>query len=152
MATHSSILAWRIMDRGAWRATVHGVAKSRARLKRLSTHTHFIKVTQKQWVRTWAYECWCSVAKFCPTLCDPMDCSTSGFSVLLPKFAQTPVHWVDTIQPPLNSVRNNINNTLSIWKRAYNARPFFVLKNCIYETLFLSPFTPLLCISIHLTI
>ena len=29
MATHSSILAWRIpMDRGAWWATVHGVAKS----------------------------------------------------------------------------------------------------------------------------
>ena len=29
MATHSSILAWRIpMDRGAWQATVHGVAKS----------------------------------------------------------------------------------------------------------------------------
>ena len=29
MAAHSSILAWRIpMDRGAWRATVHGVAKS----------------------------------------------------------------------------------------------------------------------------
>ena len=28
-AIHSSILAWRIpMDRGAWRATVHGVAKS----------------------------------------------------------------------------------------------------------------------------
>ena len=29
MATHFSILAWRIpMDRGAWGATVHGVAKS----------------------------------------------------------------------------------------------------------------------------
>ena len=28
MATHSSILAWRIsMDRGAWKATVHGVAE-----------------------------------------------------------------------------------------------------------------------------
>ena len=28
MTTHSSILAWRIpMDRGAWRATVHGVHK-----------------------------------------------------------------------------------------------------------------------------
>ena len=28
MATHSSILAWRIpTDRGAWRATVHGVGK-----------------------------------------------------------------------------------------------------------------------------
>ena len=33
MATYSSILAWRIpMDRGAWRATVHGVAKSQTRL------------------------------------------------------------------------------------------------------------------------
>ena len=30
MATHSSILAWRIpLDRGAWWAAVHGVAKSR---------------------------------------------------------------------------------------------------------------------------
>ena len=29
MATHSSILAWRIpMDRGAWWATVHGIAES----------------------------------------------------------------------------------------------------------------------------
>ena len=30
MATHSSILAWRVpMDKGVWRATVHGVAESR---------------------------------------------------------------------------------------------------------------------------
>jgi len=34
MATHSSILAWRIpMDRGAWWAAVHGVAKSQTRLR-----------------------------------------------------------------------------------------------------------------------
>ena len=33
MATHSSILAWRIpMDRGAWWATVHGVTESWTRL------------------------------------------------------------------------------------------------------------------------
>ena len=33
MATHSSSLAWKIpMDRGAWRATVHGVANSWTRL------------------------------------------------------------------------------------------------------------------------
>ena len=39
MATHSSILAWRIpMDRGAWQATVHGVAESDM-TKPLSTHT-----------------------------------------------------------------------------------------------------------------
>ena len=34
--------------------------------------------------------CCCSVAKSCPTLCNPMDCSTPGFPVLhyLPEFAQ----------------------------------------------------------------
>ena len=38
MAIHSSILAWRIpMDRGAWRAAVHGVPKRRTKLKQLST-------------------------------------------------------------------------------------------------------------------
>ena len=46
--------------------------------------------------------CYCSVAQSCLTLCDPMDCSTSGFPVLhcLPEFAKTHVHWVDdAIQP-----------------------------------------------------
>ena len=41
--------------------------------------------------------------KFCPTLCNPMDCSTPGFSGLhyLPEFAQTHVHWVgDASQTP----------------------------------------------------
>ena len=33
MTTHSSSLSWRIpMDRGAWQATVHGVAKSGTQL------------------------------------------------------------------------------------------------------------------------
>ena len=36
MAIYSSILA---MDRGAWRATVHGVAKSQTQLKQLSMDT-----------------------------------------------------------------------------------------------------------------
>ena len=37
MATHSIILAWRVpMDRGAWWATVHGVAKSQTWVKQLS--------------------------------------------------------------------------------------------------------------------
>ena len=41
MATHSSILASRIlaMDRGAWWATVHGLAKSQTRLS--NKHFHF---------------------------------------------------------------------------------------------------------------
>ena len=43
-----------------------------------------------------------SVAQLCLTLCNPMDCSTSGFSVhhQLSEFTQTHVHWVsDAIQP-----------------------------------------------------
>ena len=52
--------------------------------------------------------CCCSVAQTCPTLCDPMDCSTPGFPVLhhLLHLAQTHVHWVgDAIQSscPLSS-------------------------------------------------
>ena len=37
-----------------------------------------------------------SVAKSCSTLCDPMDCSLPGSSVLhyLLEFAQIHVHWV----------------------------------------------------------
>ena len=45
----------------------------------------------------------CSVTQPCPTLCNPMDCSTPGFPVLhhLQEFVQTHVHRVgDAIQPP----------------------------------------------------
>ena len=49
-----------------------------------------------------------SVAQSCPTLCDPMDCSTPGFPVhlQLSEFTQTHVHHIsDDIQPshPLSS-------------------------------------------------
>ena len=43
-----------------------------------------------------------SVAQSCPTLCDPMNCSTPGFPVhhKLPEFTQTHVHpVVPAIQP-----------------------------------------------------
>ena len=46
--------------------------------------------------------CYCSVARSCPMLCDPMDCSMPGFPVhhQLPELAQTSVHQVgDAIQP-----------------------------------------------------
>ena len=44
----------------------------------------------------------CSATQSCPTLCDPMDCSTSGFPVYhqLLELTPTHVHWVsDAIQP-----------------------------------------------------
>ena len=43
-----------------------------------------------------------SVAQSCLTLCNPMDCSMTGFLVhhQLPKLTETHVHWTDdTIQP-----------------------------------------------------
>ena len=43
-----------------------------------------------------------SVAQSCPTLCNPVKCSTPGLPIhhQLPEFTQTHVHWVsDAIQP-----------------------------------------------------
>ena len=42
MATRSSVLAWRIPGMAAWWAAVYGVAQSRTRLKRLSSHSSSI--------------------------------------------------------------------------------------------------------------
>ena len=62
------------------------------------------------------FYCWATllaqfnpVAQSCPTLCNPMDCSTPGFPVhhQLPELAETHVHRVsDAIQPfyPLSSL------------------------------------------------
>ena len=49
-----------------------------------------------------------SVSQSCPTLCNPMNCSTSGLPVhhQLPESTQTHIHWFsDAIQPshPLSS-------------------------------------------------
>ena len=48
MATHSSILAWRIpMDSGAWWATLHRVAKDQTQMKRLGTCAHLKVINEK---------------------------------------------------------------------------------------------------------
>ena len=75
------------MDRGAWWATVHRVAQSRTRLKRLSMHTcMYICVcfswTQRKWLsmHTCMYMCvlqWLSRV----WLCDPIDPSPPDSSV-----------------------------------------------------------------------
>ena len=112
------------MDGGAWRAAVHRVARSQTQLSPahkaatvyisrlhigrpiyglvflLTEDTHalgiflfFVFLPSVQFS---------SVAQLCPTLCDPMDCSTPGFPVhpQLPEFTQTHVHRVgDAIQP-----------------------------------------------------
>ena len=69
------------MDRGAWRATVHGVAKSRTRLS--DSHTHTCICTQ-----LWLWDLSSSDGvEICPhprarvLNCDSMDCSPPGFSI-----------------------------------------------------------------------
>ena len=71
--------------------------------------------------------CCCSVAKSCPTLWDPMNCSTAGFPVLhyLPEFAHTPVHWVhdamqlsQSLQPPSFALNLSQPQGLFQWVRS----------------------------------
>ena len=57
---------------------------------------------KKEWNNKNNYNIGSSVAQSCPTLCDPMDCSTPGFPVhhQLPEPVQTCVHQVrEAIQP-----------------------------------------------------
>ena len=62
----------------------------------------------------------CLSAQSCPTLCDPMGCSTPGFPVLhyLLEFAQTQVHWMPSIQRilchPLLLLRGSPNFATSL--------------------------------------
>ena len=65
-----------------------------------------------------------SVTQLCPTLCNPMDCSTPGFPVhhQLPELTQTHVHRVgDAVQPlhPLSSPSPafNLSQNQSLFKR-----------------------------------
>ena len=104
---------------------VYRVTKSRLQLKDSYSNsrslTGFMTLSLRYVIYIYTYMCiyiyiyiyiynlYCySVTKSCPTLCDPMNCSTQAFPALycLPGFAQTHVHWVsDAIQPshPLSS-------------------------------------------------
>ena len=75
---------------------------------------HFFKIDHyfsTNWVCSYAISTWeilSSVTQLCPTLCNPMDCSTPGFPVhhQLLELPQTHVHYdSDAIQPshPLSS-------------------------------------------------
>ena len=89
MATHSSILAWRILR-----------TKEPGGLQSMESQ----ETDMTGWLTLYTLLMFhfSSVTQWCPTLCNPMDCSTSGFPVhpQLPEVAQTHVHQVrDAIQP-----------------------------------------------------
>ena len=59
--------------------------------------------------------CSCLATKSCPTLCNPMDCSMPGFSVLryILEFTETYVHWVGDaihLSHPLSSSSPSVLN------------------------------------------
>ena len=93
MTIPSSILAWQIPRTGelAMRSQiVRNYLVIKQQQRRRKTVTGEIK------------SCYCSVAKLCMTLCDPINCSMLDFSVLhyLLEFAQIHIHWVgDVIEP-----------------------------------------------------
>ena len=90
---------WEIVeDRGAWHAVVHGVAEYQTRLSNW-TYRRPIEYSSVLYSRTlfipiafwpWFSAICCSVAKWCQTLRDPVDCSKPVPPVLhyLPEFAQ----------------------------------------------------------------
>ena len=85
MATHSSILAWRI----PWTEQPGGLQSMGS--QRVGHDWNDL-----------AHQSVSSVVQSCQTLCDPMNCSTPGLPVhhQLPEFTHTHVHRVgDTIQP-----------------------------------------------------
>ena len=131
MATHSSVLAWRIPGTGEpgglpstgshrvghdWSDLAAAAVGVKWHLTVVCTHT-FVYSAHSLGLGTHSAErhenskgfeeksleyCCCSVTQSCPTPCNPMDCSTSGFLILhcLPGFTQTHVHQVgDAIQP-----------------------------------------------------
>ena len=88
MATHSSVLAWRIPGMG-----------EPGGLPSIGSHR-----VGHDWSDL-AANCCCSVAKSCPVLCKPMDCSLPGFPVPhhLPEFAQVH-HWIGDATQPSHSL------------------------------------------------
>ena len=87
MATHSSILAWKI----PWSeepCRLQSVGLQRVRQD--WAHTHTANMT------LWFVLYCCSVAQFCPTFCNPVDIRLTFLHYLL-EFAQTHVHRVDDV-------------------------------------------------------
>ena len=90
-----------------------------------------------------------SDTQLCPTVCDPMDCSTPDFPVLhyLLEFAQIHVHWVDdaiqasqTLLPPFPAFCHQDQGTVCYLGLAlvFYCFFFFYIKEPLFVYLFLA--------------
>ena len=78
------------MDCSLLGSSVHGISQARI-LEWVAICFSRVSFQPRDWTRVpcierriiyhWATSCCCSVAKSCPILCNPMDCSTPGFPV-----------------------------------------------------------------------
>ena len=117
MATHSSILAWRIPL--TEEPIVHGVSMSQTQLNDVHFHVQFLLSV---------FGGGGLVAKLCPTLCDPVDCSSQaplsvGFS--------RQEYWSGLPGPPPGDLPNSGIKPLSLAFPALVGR--FVITSTTWE-------------------
>ena len=100
----------------------------------IHTHTHTHTHIYIMGIYIWYTICCCcsSVVQSCPTLCNPMDCSTPGFPVLhhLPELAQTHIHWVGAVMPSTHLIfcrplllLPSIFSSIRGWRRKWQPAP-----------------------------
>ena len=90
--------------------------------------------------------CCCSIAKFCLTLCDSMDCSMPGFPVPhhLLEFAQVHVHWIGNATGGANGKPlqyTSRENPMNCIKRQKKKKVYIYLSIILYCTYGSSQFT-----------
>ena len=96
MATHSSIHACRILvDRGAWRATVHGVTKSWTQLSNFTSAFSIVQVSQPYMTtgKTIALTSWTFVGKVMSLLFNMLSRLVIAF---LPKSKCLSISWLQS--------------------------------------------------------
>ena len=70
----------------------------------------YLSLLSFQW---WLTFCCCSVTKLCSTLCDPMDCSMTGFPLL--ESAQVHLHWISDANQPSSSAFDLFQHQVLFW-------------------------------------
>ena len=94
--------------------TVLHMNSSEGRKKPLATCSSHLSVVSLTWCRVRSDQIR-SVTQSCPTLCNPMNCSTPGLPVhhQLPEFTETHIMWnpgLDEAQAGIKTAGRNINN------------------------------------------